>query len=85
MYGILSEEPNIFGVYCMTIEEYRIQIGWTKAKLAREAEVDENTLNRAIRGEPIYRSTASRIAKALSRGLGQDIPYTSLDGLQFSD
>ncbi len=74
-----------FGVYCMTIEEYRIEVGWTKAKLAREAEVDENTLNRAIRGEPIYRSTASRIAKALSRGLGRDIPYTSIDGLQFSD
>jgi DNA-binding XRE family transcriptional regulator len=74
-----------FGMYRMTIEEYRIEVGWTKAKLAREAEVDENTLNRAIRGEPIYRSTASRIAKALSRGLGRDIPYTSLDGLQFSD
>jgi len=74
-----------FGVYPMTIEEYRIEVGWTKAKLAREAEVDENTLNRAIRGEPIYRSTASRIAKALSRGLGRDIPYTTIDGLQFSD
>ena len=74
-----------FGVYLMTIEEYRIEVGWTKAKLAREAEVDENTLNRAIRGEPIYRSTASRIAKALSRGLGRNIPYTSIDGLQFSD
>ena len=69
----------------MTIEDYRIAIGWSKARLAREADIDENTLNRAIRGEPIYRSTASRIAKALSRGLGRDIPYTTIEGLQFSD
>ncbi len=69
----------------MTIEDYRIQLGWSKAKLAREAEIDENTLNRAIRGEPIYRATASRIAKAISTGLGQTIPYTSIDGLQFAD
>ena len=69
----------------MTIEEYRIAIGWSKARLAREADIDENTLNRAIRGEPIYKATASRIAQAISKGLGHDIPYTSIDGIQFAD
>ena len=52
----------------MTIEEYRIKLGWSKAKLAREADIDVGTLNDAISGKRIYKATAGKIANALSKG-----------------
>jgi hypothetical protein len=73
----------------MTIDDYRILLGWSKSKLANEADIDMNTLKRAIDGEPIYRATAGKIAYAISAGLqrrGQPpIRYTDFDGLQFAD
>ncbi len=73
----------------MTIEDYRIQLGWSKSKLANEAGIDMNTLKRAIDGEPIYRATAGKIANAISAELkrqGQPpIRYTDLAGLTFAD
>lgn len=73
----------------MTIEDYRIQFGWSKSKLANEAGIDMNTLKRAIDGDPIYRATAGKIANAISAELqrhGQPpIRYTDLAGLTFAD
>ena len=73
----------------MTIDDYRIQFGWSKSKLATEADIDMNTLKRAIDGEPIYRATAGKIANAISAELrrhGQPpIRYTDLAGLTFAD
>ena len=73
----------------MTIDDYRILLGWSKSKLANEADIDMNTLKRAIDGEPIYRATAGKIAYAISAELqrrGQPpIRYTDFDGLQFAD
>lgn len=73
----------------MTIEDYRIDFGWSKSKLASEATIDMNTLKRAIDGEPIYRATAGKIAGAISTELQrrgqQPIRYTDLAGLVFAD
>ena len=73
----------------MTIEDYRIQFGWSKSKLAKEAGIDMNTLKRAIDGDSIYRATAGKIANAISAQLqrqGQSsIKYTDLAGLTFAD
>jgi lambda repressor-like predicted transcriptional regulator len=73
----------------MTIEDYRIQFGWSKSHLANEAGIDFNTLKNAIDGNPIYRATAGKIANAISQELqrrGQPpIRYTDLDGLTFAD
>ncbi len=69
----------------MTIEEYRVKLGWSKAKLAREADIDIGTLNDALSGKRIYKATAGKIANALSRGLGQDISYKDLDGVNLID
>jgi DNA-binding XRE family transcriptional regulator len=69
----------------MTIEDYRIKLGWSKSELARRADIDTNTLNRAIKGEPIYKHTAGKIASAISQGLGQEITYKDLDGVNFID
>lgn len=75
----------VFEVIVMTIEEYRIKLGWSKAKLAREADIDVGTLNDAIAGKRIYKATAGKIAKALSEGLNQEITYKDLDGVNTYD
>jgi transcriptional regulator with XRE-family HTH domain len=69
----------------MTIEEYRIQLGWSLAELARRANIDVNTLKRAIAGETIFKHTAGAIASALSQGLGQRITYQDLEGVNVKD
>lgn len=69
----------------MTIEDYRVKLGWSKAKLAREADIDISTLNDALAGKTIYKATAGKIAKALSEGLRQEITYKDLDGVNFKD
>ncbi|HEX9503729.1 MAG TPA: helix-turn-helix transcriptional regulator, partial [Patescibacteria group bacterium] len=42
----------------MTIEDYRIRLGWSQAELARRANIDVNTLKRAISGQPVFKHTA---------------------------
>ncbi len=69
----------------MTIEDYRIQLGWSLAELARRANIDVNTLKRAINGVPVYKRIAGSIATALSQGLGYQITYKDLDGVQTID
>lgn len=69
----------------MTIEDYRIQLGWSLAELARRAGIDVNTLKRAINGVPVYKRIVGAIASALSQGLGYTITYKDLDGVQTID
>lgn len=69
----------------MTIEDYRIQLGWSQAELARKADLDISTLKRAINGQQIYKHTAGAIAAALSQGLGYQITYKDLDGINVRD
>jgi transcriptional regulator with XRE-family HTH domain len=69
----------------MTIEEYRVQLGWSRAKLAREADIDVGTLNDAIAGKRIYKATAGKIANALSQALGYKITYQDLEGINLID
>jgi hypothetical protein len=73
----------------MTIEDYRIEFGWSKSKLAREADIDMNTLKSAIDGNPIFRATAGKIVGAINQELQRrgrpTIRYTDLEGVQFAD
>ncbi|MGH2497908.1 MAG: helix-turn-helix domain-containing protein [Ktedonobacteraceae bacterium] len=69
----------------MNIEDYRIKLGWSQAELARRANIDINTLKRAINGERVFKHTVGAIATALSRGLGQDINYHDLDDVNVKD
>ena len=78
-------EPITFWERAMTIEDYRIRLGWSQAELARKADIDINTLRRALSGQPIYKHTAGAIASALSQGLGFQITYKDLDGVKVRD
>lgn len=73
----------------MTVEDYRIEFGWSKTKLCKEAGIDMNTLQRAIDGQPIFRATAGKIAGAFNQELKRrgeaTIRYTDLEGLTFAD
>ena len=69
----------------MTIEEYRLRLGWSRARLAREANIDVSTLNDAMSGKRIYKATAAKIARAISEGLGENISYQDLDGVTTYD
>jgi hypothetical protein len=73
----------------MQIDDYRIEFGWSKSKLAKEAGIDMNTLKSAIDGNPIFRATAGKIVGAINQELqrrGQPtIRYTDLEGVKFAD
>ncbi len=69
----------------MNLEEYRVKLGWSKAELARHAGLRESTVRDAERGKSILKATAGKIANALSEGLGHEITYKDIDGLNFSD
>jgi transcriptional regulator with XRE-family HTH domain len=65
----------------MTLEDYRRSIGWSKSELARQAGLDYNTANRALKGELISARTANAIATALSRALSQTVLVSQIEGL----
>jgi DNA-binding XRE family transcriptional regulator len=65
----------------MTLEEYRIECGWSQAEMSRQARVDVNTIRRAIAGEKVSLNTAAKLAKAISKELDTNIRYTQIEGL----
>jgi hypothetical protein len=69
----------------MTLEDYRVKLGWSKANLAREAGIGVRTVSDAITGKRIYKATAGKIANAISKGLGYEITYKDIDGLNLAD
>jgi lambda repressor-like predicted transcriptional regulator len=73
----------------LTIDDYRVQFGWSKRHMAREAGIDTNTLKSAIDGNPVYRATVGKIANAINQELqrrGENpIKYTDLEGVTYAD
>jgi ribosome-binding protein aMBF1 (putative translation factor) len=73
----------------MTIDDYRVQFGWSRQQLADQAGIDPNTLRSAIKGGRVYRAKVGKIAEAISRELVrrgmQPITYTDLEGVTYAD
>jgi hypothetical protein len=65
----------------MTLEEYRLKLGWSKMEMCRQARVDFKVLQKAEAGEEITINTANKFARAISEGLGSDIRYQDIQGL----
>lgn len=69
----------------MTIEEYRIQLAWPAAKLAREAHISPQTLARMEDGQPVQLYSVAAVAKALSEALGRQVTINDLDGVNIAN
>jgi hypothetical protein len=73
----------------MTIDDYRIQFGWSRRHMAQEAGIDANTLRSATEGKPVYRAKVGQITEAINRELERRgkplIKYTDLEGVVFAD
>ncbi len=69
----------------MKLEDYRVKLGWPKAELARQAKISVGTVIDAEKGKRIYKATAGKIANALSTGLGVEITYKDIEGLNLAD
>ena len=65
----------------MTIEDYRISLGWSAAELSRRSRVSTKTLSRIEKGEPTFPHTVGAIARALSEGLGKTITIHDIEGV----
>lgn len=65
----------------MTLEDYRIECGWSKNEMARQSGMDFNTLNRAMNGETVSIGTADKLARAISKRIGRNIRFQEIDGL----
>jgi predicted transcriptional regulator len=65
----------------MTLEDYLVECVWSKKEMARQANIDYVTFNRAIKGETITSHSANKIAHAISQKLGRSIRYQDIEGL----
>lgn len=65
----------------MTLDQYRRELGWSISELARQAGIDFNTANKALKGESISGRTAVALAQAISNGLGHTVRYQEINGL----
>lgn len=72
----------------MTVNDYRVRFGWSRERMADEAQIDITTLRRALNGKPIYQINAEKIAQAINRELARrnepQIKYTDLE-IVFAD
>jgi transcriptional regulator with XRE-family HTH domain len=66
----------------MTLEQYREQLGWSRAELARAAKLDYGTVARAEKGTHITGRAARALAEALSNELGQKLTFQQISELK---
>lgn len=63
------------------MKDYRVNLGWSRRKIALEAGISPLVVKRAEDGLPIRPDMAKAIADALSRGLKREIKPLDLEGL----
>lgn len=68
----------------MNLEQYRKTLGWSKRELANRADMDVNTVTKAMQGGSISLKTARKLAQAISRELGQTVRIQDIEGLNAS-
>jgi ribosome-binding protein aMBF1 (putative translation factor) len=66
----------------VNLEDYRQHLGWSQADLARKAELDDNTVRKAERGEEVTGRTARALTRALSEALGYAVTIQQIEGLR---
>jgi len=68
----------------MTLDDYRLECGWSKNEMCRQARIDFVTLQRALGGETVSSRSAEKLAHAISKQLGRTIRPTDIEGLNIS-
>ena len=66
----------------MTLEDYRLRLGWSIAELSRRSGVSAQTIARAERGEAIRVHIAAALARVISESLGETITFRDFEGLK---
>ena len=66
----------------MTIQDYRRELGWSQAELARQSKLNPNTVRKAESGEEVSSQSALAIAEAFSKALGQRLLVRDIDNLK---
>ncbi len=69
----------------MTIENYRIQLGWSATDLAKKTGLSTRTISRIENGEPAFAHNLGKIARAFSEELGKQLTIHDLDGVNIAD
>ncbi len=69
----------------MTVEEYRIKLGWPATELAKRAGLSSRTIARVENGEPVYAHTLGAIARVIGEALGREINISDLDGVKVAN
>lgn len=65
----------------MTLEELRLDCGWSQNEMARQAHLDSSTVGKALKGETISIGSADKLATAISKKLGRTIRIRDIEGL----
>jgi DNA-binding XRE family transcriptional regulator len=65
----------------LTLKQYRINLGWSPSRLAKEAGLTYYAVDNAEKGHAIRAITAKAIADAISSALGREIRVTDIVGL----
>lgn len=65
----------------MTLDDYRKMCGWSVTEMARKANLDFNTLKKAMSGKTVSPRTARALALAISSELGQTIRIQDISDL----
>ncbi len=69
----------------MTVEDYRLSLGWSAAELARRSRLTPRTVARVENGEPVYAHTVGAIARAFTEALGKTITVRDFEGVHLID
>jgi len=65
-----------------TLRKLRVDLGWSKTELAKEAGISPTIVKRAEEQRPIQARTARALADALSKAYAQEIKPSDIEGLQ---
>ncbi len=65
----------------MNLPDFRDSIPWSRAELARQANLDYQTVTKAENGEVISAKSARAIVNALSHALGRTVTLREIEGL----
>jgi transcriptional regulator with XRE-family HTH domain len=69
----------------VTVQDYRIRLGWSATELAKRTGLSARTIARVEKGVPVYAHTLGAIARVLGEATGKEIDIRDLDGVKITE